>query len=230
VQELAQRGDGGVEFARAQYDVDGILVHEMESRSLTARGPTLTLRYPEPADAAALFALASDPDVTRFFSWRYDAEADAAAWIAGRAAAREAGEWMEFVIVHRDEGVAGVTGLTEPSLRDRRAVTGSWLGRAFWGRGVNDEAKALLARIAFDRCGMERLGAYASTENPRSRRALEKLGWVHEGTLREFHRFGGRAHDVHVLALLRSEWEGSPLAAVPVELTGTPPRPFAPPS
>jgi [ribosomal protein S5]-alanine N-acetyltransferase len=199
----------------------------METRPLIARGPALTLRYPEPRDAPALYELASDPEVTRFFSWRYDGVEDAEAWIAGRERARATGEWLEFVVEHRDDGVTGVTGLSEPSLRDRRAVTGSWLGRRFWGRGVNDEAKALLARVAFDACGMERLGAYASTENPRSRRALEKLGWVHEGTLREFHRFGGRAHDVDVLALLRAQWERSPLAAVPVEVEGEAPSAFS---
>jgi len=193
---------------------------------LAARGPTLTLRYPEPGDAPALFALASDPEVTRFFSWRYAAEEEAEAWIAGRAAAREAGEWLELVVEHREHGVAGITGLTEPSRRDRRAVTGSWLGRRFWGTGVNGEAKALLARIAFDACGLERLGSYASTANPRSRRALERLGWRHEGTLRAFHRHGDRVHDVDVLGLLRAEWAASPLAAVPAELTGEPPAPF----
>jgi ribosomal-protein-alanine N-acetyltransferase len=50
---------------------------------MIAEGPTLTLRLPEPGDAAALFALASDPEVTRSFSWRYEDEAQAAAWIAG---------------------------------------------------------------------------------------------------------------------------------------------------
>lgn len=194
---------------------------------LAAEGPTLRLRYPEPGDAAALFALAGDPEVTRFFSWRYAAQADAEAWIAGRAAAREAGDWLEFVVEHRERGVAGVTGLTEPSARDARAVTGTWLGRAFWGAGVNAEAKALLARLAFDGCGMQRLGAYASTENPRSQRALERLGFRREGTLLAFHRFGGRAHDVHLYALLREEFLAGPLAAVPVTVAGEAPPAFA---
>ena len=194
---------------------------------LTGSGPTLTLRYPEPADAPALFALASDPSVTRFFSWRYEAEDDATRWIAGRAGARDAGDWLEWVIEHREHGVAGITGLSEPSLRDRRAVIGSWLGRRFWGTGVNDEAKAIVARLAFDACGLERIGAYASTGNPRSQRALEKLGFVHEGTLRAFHRHGDRVHDVHVYGLLRSEWPATPLAAVPVEVAGDPPPAFA---
>jgi ribosomal-protein-alanine N-acetyltransferase len=193
---------------------------------LTAHGPTLTLRVPEPRDAAALFALASDPEVTRYFSWRYTAEEDAARWIRGREQAREAGAWLEFVIEHREDGVAGITGLTEPSRRDRRAVTGSWLGRAFWGTGVNDEAKALLARIAFDGCGLDRLGSYAHVGNARSRRALEKLGFVHEGALRRYHRHGDRAHDVDVFSLLRDDWPGTPLAAVEARLEGDPPAAF----
>jgi [ribosomal protein S5]-alanine N-acetyltransferase len=194
---------------------------------LTARGPTLTLRYPAPGDAAGLYALAADPQVTRFFSWRYTGPADAARWVAGRAAAREAGEWLEFVVEHRDHGLAGATGLTEPSRRDRRAVTGSWLGSAFWGTGVNAEAKALLARIAFDACGLERLGSYASVDNARSRAALEKLGFVHEGTLRSFHRHGDAVHDVDVFSLLRAEWERGPLHAVEAEVQGSPPAAFA---
>ena len=193
---------------------------------MIARGPSLTLRHPDPGDAAALFALASDPDVTRFFSWRYAAEEDAAAWIAGRAAAREAGEWLEFVIEHREHGVAGVTGLTEPSRRDARAVTGTWLGRPFWGKGVNTEAKALLARLAFDACGLHRLGAYASTDNVRSQKALAKAGFQREGTLRAFHRHGDRVHDVHVFGLLRVDFARGPLAAVPATLAGEPPEAF----
>ena len=194
--------------------------------ALTAQGPTLTLRLPEPRDAEALFTLASDPQVTRFFSWRYAHVADAERWIATRPAAREAGTWLEFVVEHGERGIAGVTGLTEPSVRDRRAVTGSWLGRPFWGTGVNDEAKALLARIAFDRCGLDRLGSYAAVGNPRSRRALEKLGFRHEGTLRSFHRHGDAVHDVDVFSLLRDEWQDSPLARVPCRVAGEPPAAF----
>jgi [ribosomal protein S5]-alanine N-acetyltransferase len=190
-------------------------------------GPTLTLRYPEPRDAAALFRHASDPLVSRWFSWSYETEEDPARWIASRPAAREAGEWLEFVVEHPEHGVVGITGLSEPSLRDRRAVMGSWLGQAVWGRGVNDEAKALLTRIAFEACGFERVGAYASTENPRSQRALEKLGWQREGTLRSYHRHGDLVRDVHLYSLLRAEWEGSGLAGVPGTVEGEPPPAFA---
>ena len=193
---------------------------------MIAVGPTITLRHPEPRDAAALFRHAADPLVARWFSWTYESEEDPARWIASRPAAREAGEWLEWVIEHPEHGVVGITGLSEPSLRDRRAVMGSWLAQPVWGTGVNDEAKALLTRIAFERCGFERVGAYASIENPRSQRALEKLGFVAEGTLREFHRHGDVVHDVRVYSMLRVDHAASPLAGVPVTIEGEPPPAF----
>jgi ribosomal-protein-alanine N-acetyltransferase len=193
---------------------------------MLARGPNLTLRYPEPGDAARLFELAADPGVTRHFSWRYERVEDARRWIDSRPASREAGGWLEWVIEHREHGVTGVTGLTEPSRRDRRAVTGSWLGSAFWGTGVNTESKALLARIAFEGLGLDRLGSYAGPRNERSRGALLKLGFVHEGTLRHYHHHNGRSLDVDVFSLLRDEWPASPLGRVPGTVEGEGPAAF----
>jgi ribosomal-protein-alanine N-acetyltransferase len=198
--------------------------------SLRATGPTLTLRFAEPADAPALFALARDPEVTRFFSWGpYRRVEEAEAYIARLPGERASGRHLDLLIDHRDHGPAGVIGLGEWSLRDRRAVVGTWLGRAHWGTGVNREAKALLARLAFDAFGLERIGAYAAPANPRSQRALEKLGFVAEGTLRAYHRHGDTVHDVRVFSLLREELERSPLSDVRVEIEGEPPAAFVAP-
>ncbi len=190
-------------------------------------GPTLTLRYALPEDAPALFELASDREVTRFFSWGpYVRIEEPVAYIVGLGERRERGEQLDLLVVHRDDGPIGVVGLSELSQRDRRAVVGTWLGRRWWGSGANAEVKALVAHLAFAHLGLERLGAYADIENVRSQTALERLGFVHEGLLRRWHRHGAAAHDVHVYGLLREEWEGSRLAAVPVVLNGEPPESF----
>ena len=199
--------------------------------SLRASGPTLTLRFAEPADAAALFAHARDPEVTRFFSWGpYEDVAQAESYIARLPAERESGRHLDFVVDHRDHGPFGVTGLGEWSLRDRRAVVGSWLGRSHWGTGANDEAKALVTALAFGPLGLERVGAYTAPGNPRSQRALEKLGFVAEGTLREFHRHGDAVHDVRVYSMLRADHAASPLARLPARISGEPPPAFVRPS
>lgn len=190
-------------------------------------GPTLTLRYAAPSDAPALLRLASDPEVTRWFSWGpYRTVEEPLAWIAKLPGQRERGEQLDLLVVHREHGPIGVTGLVELSVRDRRAVVGTWFGRAFWGSGANAESKALIARLAFDHLGLDRVSAYADVDNGRSQAALAKAGFVREGVLRGWHRHGETVHDVAMYGLLRSDFEGSPLAAVPAELHGEPPAPF----
>ena len=198
-----------------------------EKDPLVVSGPSLSLRYPVAEDAPRLFELASDPLVTRWFSWGPYAEvAQAAGWIAAQAAKREAGEIMDFLIVDPSAGALGVTGLTEIAARDRRATVGSWLGRSYWGSGANFEAKAMIAALAFQRLGVERLTAWANTRNGRSQRALERVGFRREGVLHAWHRHGDEMHDVVVFALVRAAWERSALAEVPVRIEGTPPPAF----
>jgi ribosomal-protein-alanine N-acetyltransferase len=191
------------------------------------RGPQLTLRLPTPDDAPALLALASDPEVTQWFSWGpYASVEEPLAWIAAQEAKREAGVQLDFVVWDRGHGPIGVTGLAELSGRDRRAMVGTWLGRAHWGTGANAESKALIAHLAFELCGLERIGAYSNPENARSAAALERVGFTREGTLRGWHRHGDRQLDVHVYGLLRSDWEGGALRAVPIAAIGLPPAPW----
>lgn len=190
-------------------------------------GPSLTLRYPNAADAPALFGLGSDPLVTRFFSWGpYTSELQPAAYIADLARQRERGVRLEFLIVRGREPI-GVTGLSELSARDRRGVVGTWLGRAHWGTGANREAKALIARLAFGVLALERLGAYTDLDNPRSQAALRAVGFTREGVLRRWHRHGDQTRDVIVYSLLRDEWARSPLASERVSVRGAPPPAFS---
>ena len=217
-------------------------------------GPSLTLRYATPADAPALLELGSDARVTRFFSWGpYTSIEQPSAYIEGLAGERARGERLDLVIVSHgapidSEGPTasgrrhpidsagptasgrghpiGVTGLTEFNRRDRRAVVGTWLGSAYWGTGANRESKALIAHLAFRVLGLERLGAYADLDNPRSQRALERIGFEREGVLRHWHRHGSDVHDVLVYSWLKGEWACSPLADTEVEVHGAPPPAF----
>ena len=194
---------------------------------MVIRGPRLALRYATEVDAPALLELGGDPDVTRFFSWGpYDDIAQPLAYVESLVAQRERGERLELVIVDAGDQIVGVTGLSELSVRNRRAVIGTWLGRAHWGTGVNAESKALVLALAFGPLGLLRVTAWANPDNGRSVAALERLGFEREGVLRSWHVHGGEPRDVAVLAFLREHWEGSPLAAVPVTIEGAPPPQF----
>jgi [ribosomal protein S5]-alanine N-acetyltransferase len=190
-------------------------------------GDEVTLRYATPSDAPALLELGADPEVTRFFSWGpYESLSEPEAYIAGLAGERERGERLDFLIVDRERGPIGVTGLTELSHRDRRAVVGTWLGRPHWGTGANRRSKALIAHLGFEVLCLERLGAYADLDNPRSQRALERIGFQREGVLRRWHRHGDTVHDVIVYSWLKQEWQRSSLADTEVDVRGEPPGAF----
>jgi ribosomal-protein-alanine N-acetyltransferase len=198
-----------------------------EPAELTVNGAGLQLRYPRLDDAPALFALAGDLEVTRFFSWGpYRAPAEAQAWLQTLPARRAAGAALELAVVDERAGLIGITLLSEFSGRDRRCVVGTWLGREHWGTGANRRAKALIAGLAFEGLGVERLGAYADLRNGRSQVALEGLGFTREGVLRAFHRHHDEPRDVVIYALLREQWLRSPLAAVSVQISGDPPPAF----
>ena len=190
-------------------------------------GPTLALRYATAADAPRLMELASDPAVTRFFSWGpYTDIAQPEAYIASLPGKRERGELLDFLIDHHEDGPIGVTGLSELSVRNRHATVGSWFGHRWWGSGANLESKALIAALAFERLGMDRLTAWANTRNGRSQVALERVGFKREGVLRAFHRHGDVLHDVVVFGMTRKGWMHSPLHGVQVAVEGTSPPAF----
>ena len=176
-------------------------------------------------DAGRLFELGADPDVTRFFSWGPYVSADAAvAYVAGLEARRESGSLLDFVIEHPVDGVIGVTGLSELAARDQRATVGTWIGKPWWGTGANFESKALVLWLAFAVLGLNRATAWANVRNGRSQAALERIGFRREGVLAAWHRHGDAFHDVVVFSMLRSSWETSVLARVPVSVSGAPPE------
>jgi ribosomal-protein-alanine N-acetyltransferase len=194
---------------------------------LALTGPTLSVRIPRPEDAAGLFAAASDPEVTRWFSWGpYVSEDEARAYLERLPGERERGTQLDLVIEHSREGAIGIVGFSEIARRDRRATIGTWLGRRWWGTGANREAKALMCHLGFALLGLERIGSYTNVDHARSQRALHRLGFEREGVLRAFHRHGEQTLDVVVFGLLRAAWETGPLRDVPVEVTGEPPELF----
>lgn len=191
------------------------------------QGPTIQLRLPQKNDAAALFQLASDPEVTKFFSWGpYTDIQQTHAYLERLPGQRERGEQLDLVIEHHEQGPIGITGLAEFSLRDRRAIVGTWVGRDWWGRGVNYESKALVAHLGFQILGLQRIGAPANVLNVRSCQALKRVGFQEEGTLRSWHRHGDTFHDVVIFGMLRTDTVAQRLLNVPVKVDGSPPAAF----
>jgi RimJ/RimL family protein N-acetyltransferase len=80
------------------------------------------------------------------------------------------------------------------------------------GRGYGADAIASLVDFGFGQLRLERIWLDVYDFNERARRVYERLGFVHEGTLRHAFFRDGRYADVHRMAVLRDEWRSPVLA------------------
>ena len=89
------------------------------------------------------------------------------------------------------------------------AGLGYWMGVPYWNQGYCTEAGEAMLRYGFKERGLNRVHATHLSRNPASGRVMEKLGMVHEGTMREHVLKWGVYEDMELRGILRSDWERS---------------------
>jgi ribosomal-protein-alanine N-acetyltransferase len=169
----------------------------------------LLLRPLAARDAAALFAVFSDPEVMRYWSgapWSDIDQADQ--YIAGSAQDLAAGAMLRLGIEVAATGqLVGQLALHHFDQQNRRCEIGYALGRAHWGKGYLAEALDAVLGHGFAQLSLNRVEADVDPRNTASMRALERLGFVHEGLMRERWIVAGEICDTAFYGLLKSDWE-----------------------
>lgn len=171
--------------------------------------PRLILRKPEQGDLGDILEIFSDPEVTRYWSGTPWAGMDEARdWLARIGQNHADGSALALVLQENDSGRVIGTCTIFQIHRSRRGEIGYALGRAWWGRGLMDEALHALVRFAFGTMDLRRLEADIDPANSASRKSLERLGFVREGLMRERWEVAGQVTDSEIHGLLRHEWHG----------------------
>ncbi len=75
------------------------------------------------------------------------------------------------------------------------------------GQGYGSRATRWLCNFGFVVLELHRVYLYTLHTNPGARKMYERIGFTHEGILREHVRHQGARVDRHVQSILRSEWE-----------------------
>ena len=107
-------------------------------------------------------------------------------WVRELLSRAEKGTDLPFVAIHTASGrVAGATRYLNITPKDRGLeIGGTWYGPEFQRTAVNTECKYLLIRHAFETLGCIRVQLKTDLRNERSQKAIERLGAVKEGVLR----------------------------------------------
>lgn len=149
----------------------------------------LLLRRARPDDAQALFdAYASDPQATRFLSWRtHESVAQTREFLDSAESSWTDGSEFIWVLVPRDGGDGGnAVGALGAVSGAHGVEIGYVLGRDWWGHGLMTEAVLSVVGWLRAQPSVYRIWAYCAVDHLRSARVLERAGMAHEATLRRW--------------------------------------------
>lgn len=170
--------------------------------------PRLRLRQLHAGDVAELFAIFSDPAVTRYWSHApFRSVEQAEEYLCGIDTGRVNGTHLAWgVALHEGDRVIGTSTLFSLNPKHRRAEIGYALLSTHWRRGFAREALCALIGHAFSTLGYLRLEADVDPRNVASCRLQETLGFRQEGELRERWHVEGEIQDSAVYGLLAREF------------------------
>jgi len=167
----------------------------------------LLLRNVTAADKTVIFKGLSDPDITQFMTIHFNSleEVDTQLDFYEKHWQNQTGTFWGIELKEKKQ-ITGVIGIYDIHPTHRRAEIGYWLLKEYWGTGIITEAAMIVAKYAFEELELNRLYAYVEKPNVASKVLLKKIGFTHEGTMRQFEiNRQGRFIDLMIYSKLRSD-------------------------
>jgi ribosomal-protein-serine acetyltransferase len=113
-----------------------------------------------------------------------------------------AGIWLDGAMV-------GSIGCHPIDLANRSCSLGYWIAAGHQGNGTITRCCRHLLDYLFDEAGLHRVEIRCGTGNRRSRAIPQRLGFRHEGTLREAEWVNDRWLDLEVWSMLEQDWRNA---------------------
>ena len=170
--------------------------------------PGVRLRLFEERDAGELYALADDnrARLSEWMPWAAEQTLDETLDYIRRTRRQIADDDGMTTAVMVDGRIAGSVGVHAIAWHRAATSVGYWLGAEFEGRGLMTAAVRAYVDHAFGPWALNRVEISAAVGNVRSRAIPERLGFTHEGVLREFQTVGDRRLDLVSYSVLAREW------------------------
>ena len=167
----------------------------------------LILRPWREDDAEELYKYASDPDVGPPAGWSPHTSVENSREIIRTVLSAP----ETYAVCLKEDGKPiGSVGLHRNDIaeNDDEYELGYWLGKPFWGQGLIPEASREMLRYAFEDLGMARVWCGYYDGNIKSRRVMDKLGFVYHHKTEGIELSAlGETRTGHVMLLTREDWE-----------------------
>jgi RimJ/RimL family protein N-acetyltransferase len=182
----------------------------MKVEPVTLMGKFVRLEPLSKAHVPSLAKVGLEPEIWRFMRYgKVETEGQLGVWVQELLNLQAHGTDLPFAVIYLASGNAiGCTRYLHIDSPSRSLeIGGTWYGLEYQGTLVNTECKYILLKHAFETLECIRVWFKADTRNLRSMRALERIGAIKEGVLRNHMILpGGFIRDSIVYSLLPEEW------------------------
>ena len=182
----------------------------MDIYPISLTGRVIRLEPLSEAHVPDLTVAGQDENIWRFMLYGIiQTENQMLGWVREMLSRQQRGNDLPFAVVHQETGRAiGATRYMEINRPHRGLeIGGTWYAREFQRTAANTETKYLMLRQAFEVYGCIRVQLKTDLRNMRSQQAIERLGAVREGVLRNHMiLLDGTIRDSVYYSILDSEW------------------------
>lgn len=182
----------------------------MKVEPLTLEGNVVRLEPIGERHVADLAKVGLEDEIWRFMRYgKMKTIAQMTVWVRELLVLQDQGSDLPFAVIYKETGAAvGCTRYLNIDTLDRSLeIGGTWYGLDYQGTLVNTDCKYLLLKHAFEELGCVRVWFKTDSRNQRSQRAIQRLGAVREGVLRNHMLLpDGYIRDSVVYSVLPNEW------------------------
>ncbi|HRB05896.1 MAG TPA: GNAT family N-acetyltransferase [Niabella sp.] len=159
------------------------------------------LRQFSEADLENVFLGLSHPDVIRYYGIHYDTLEATKTQMIWFSNLEKTGTGLWWAICDlNNQRFFGAGGFNNVHKDFRKAEIGFWLMPPFWGQGIMKEAMPLICQYGFEKMGLHRIEGFVETENQHCKKAISKIGFEYEGTMRDCETKNGRYISLDIYA------------------------------
>jgi RimJ/RimL family protein N-acetyltransferase len=170
-------------------------------------GQKTRLRAYRKDDIDAAQAFINDPEVKRFLAPEVPfplTRQDEEKFLDELSAFKDT---YAFAIETLDGRYIGSCGINHTDWKNRFCELGIFIGdKSLWGKGYGTDAFGVLVRFAFEQMNLNKVRLRVYDFNERGVKSYFKLGFKHEGAMRQELFKDGQYHDIIMMGLLREEW------------------------
>lgn len=172
----------------------------------TVKTERLILRKLRKSDLDDVFEYSSDQEVPRYLLWdTHKTKSVTKAYINRALKWYKCGQFYDWAIEFNGKMI-GICGFSKIDVLNDTAEVGYVLNRSFWGQGIASEAVRAVLNFGFRTLCLLRIEAQYIEENERSKRVLEKCGFVSEGVRRKALKVNGIMRNVCTASVLSEDF------------------------